>query len=147
LCAQNSDYGSDDGTSLEAIMQAVHDTHHFVHPCNQENCREFKEYMTMFDNESINFFDLIYTIDEPYKFDHSQKHEYTVNENETFPDTYINDIQYCYAVENGVKEYNILFLSLLLTAFNSNLQTSDSECWNNKISDNSINSVRKIFCY
>jgi len=109
LCAQNLDYGSDNGTSLKAIKQAVHSTHHYG-PCIHENCDEIKEgYMTLYNNDTINFFDFIYTVDEPNKFDHSQKHEYTVNENENFPDKYIQDIQYCYAVENGVKEYNILF--------------------------------------
>jgi hypothetical protein len=94
-------------------MQAVQDTHHFVHPCNQENCREFKEYMTMYKNKSINFFDLIYTIDEPYKFDHSQKHEYTVKEGENVPNEYIDDNRYCYTVENGVRNTIFYILRVL----------------------------------
>jgi hypothetical protein len=116
LRAQNSDNGSDNGTSLKAIKQAVDKNHH-NNPCIDENCREVKKgYMTLQNNMPIYFFDLIYTIDEPFKFDHSQRHEYTVKANENLPDKYIDNNRYCYTIENEVRKIPFLFS----VYFNSN---------------------------
>jgi len=94
---------SENRASLDAIKEAVLPTHHYVHPCVDKNCNVTKEgYMTLHDNKLKNFFELIYTIDEPYKFDVERVHEYTVKANESLPEQYDTNAHYCFTVENEV---------------------------------------------
>jgi hypothetical protein len=102
------DYDKDDGTSLKAIKKAFLSSSFNFQPClDEENCFNDKEgYMTLHEDNSKNFFDFIYILDELYKFDHKQKHVYTVKPNESFPiDKYADDTRYCIMVENGVREH------------------------------------------
>lgn len=56
--------------------------------------------MTSDGNKS--FFELVYTIDEPYKFDVERVHEYTVKANESLPEHFDTNAHYCFTVENEV---------------------------------------------
>jgi hypothetical protein len=104
FCHCEKDLDHENRDSLDAIKQAVLPTHHYVHPCVEKNCRNIKKegYMTLHGNKSKNFFELIYTIDEPYKFDVERVHEYTVKANERLPEQYDTNDYYCFTVENEV---------------------------------------------
>jgi hypothetical protein len=100
-----TDLDGENGASLEAIKKAVLPTHHYAQPCMEKNClnKSNADYMTLHENSSKNFFEFIYTIDEPYKFDVERVHEYTVEANESILlEKYDTNPQFCFKVENEV---------------------------------------------
>lgn len=105
------DLDVENGASFEAIKQAVHPKHHYTKSCIEENCpNKIKEgFKTVHDNSSKNFFDLIYTIDEPFKFYVKRLHDYTVKANEPLPiEKYDTKSHYCFTVENEVTIFLLL---------------------------------------
>lgn len=100
-----TDYDSDNGASLKAVKEAVFSYHHYS-PCTDANCIRVNKdgYKTIHENTSKSFFDFIYPLDEPSKFDIKHELVYTVKADENFPMEYAESNHHCFSVENEVRD-------------------------------------------
>lgn len=110
-----TDSDSDNGASLKAVKEAVFPYHHYS-PCTDENCIRVNKdgYKTMYKNTSINFFDFIYPIDKPKKFDIKHELVDTVKAGENLPLKYVDSNVHCFSVENEVWDTFLHYFKYIL---------------------------------